>query len=160
MSLGAAVDYLYGLAQQAATGVTVNDEPVLVVDGEPDLVAFGMFVVGMSEPPPDLAGDITIARDWEGLPARYLVEDYTVPCYIDVRVPGGEQKTARDLAESLFNAFWALVKADLTLGGLLQGGRSAAISEVTSTSSNVGSAAEKGRRQLIRFGVHAQNLTT
>lgn len=160
LSIGAATDYLYATAQTTSSGITVNGHSVLVVDGWPHELAFGMFVIGLSAPPPDVAGDTIGTRMWEGLGARHLQEDYTIPCYIDVRVPGTTQKTARDLAESIFNPFWSAITADLTLGGALKGGRYAEITDLASTPSNVGEVGDPGRRQFIQFGVHCRSLTT
>lgn len=160
ISSGVAIDYLYGLAQQASAGVLVEGKPVMVVDGQPVELAFGMFVVGLTQPPPDPAGEASGTRSWAELGAGRLQEDYTIPCYIDVRVSGAVQKKARDQALALFDAFWQLLAADLTLGGVLAGGRYAEIINLTSTPTAVGTAAEEGRRQLVTFDVHCRNLTT
>lgn len=160
LSVGAATDQLVTLATTAVTGITVNGDPVLVSDGQPDELAFGMFIIGLSQPPPENLGDTTGTRSWASLGALHLEEDYTIPCCIDVRVAGKVQKTARDLVEQVFNAFWTLFAADLTLAGALKGGRWAEIVNLTFTPANVGSTAEPGRRQLADFGVHCRNLTS
>ena len=160
LSVGAATDYLVQTATQAAVGITVEGQLVVVHDGEPATVTLGQFVIGLSDPPPQMAGDTTGTRGFMGVGAQRLEEDYTVPCYIDIRVPGTVQKTARDIAVSVFDAFWPLIRADLTLGGALKGGRYAEITEVTHMASNVGTVAEPGRRHLIAFGVHCRNLTS
>lgn len=155
LSIGPATDYLYGLAQQAVVGVTVNGKPVLVVDGWPSEVAFGMFAVGLSQPPPDGGDETTGSRPLSAIGNLFSDEDYTIPCFIDVRVNGTVQKAARDAAESILNAFGALL--DQRLGGILRGGP-AEIANLAYSPSNVGTAAEPGRRQLISFGVHCTNL--
>lgn len=160
VSIGAVTDYLYGRAQAAVVGVVVNGEAALAVDGEPDAVSFGMFVVGMNEPPPDGTGVTDAIREWDGLGAQRIREDYTIPCYIDVRVPGNKQKPARDAAEAMFNTFWASISVDKTLGGLLTGGYFAELDALAYHPSNVGTVAEPGRRQLVTFGVHCRNVTT
>lgn len=157
LSIGPATDHLVTLAQAAVTGVTVNGQPVAVVDGQPDELTFGMFVIGLEQPPPEPAGDTTGTRMWVGLGAKRTEEDYTIPCYIDVRIPG-TQKAARDLAAQIFDAFWTGFSADLTLGGAVN--IYAEITNLTSTPSSVGTAAEPGRRQLMYFGVHCRNRTT
>lgn len=159
LSIGPATDYLYGLAQQAVTGITVNGKAMKANDGPSLTPVYGMFVIN-GVPDPEASADTTETRTWPALGAQKLEEDYVIPCYIDVRVPGDTQKTARDIAETAFNAFWALVKPNMqTLGGALSS-RYAEITELTETASSVGTAAEPGCRHLIRFGVHCRNLTT
>lgn len=160
ISIGAATDYLYTKAQTATSGLLVNGDPVLVIDGWPDEVAFGMFVIGLSSPPPDGAAETSGTRAWAALGAQRTQEDYTIPCYIDIRVAGKTQKTARDISESIFNTFWALLAADLTLGGALKGGRYAEITDFNCLPGNLGTVGEPGRRQFTTFGVHCRNLTS
>lgn len=160
LSIGPATDYLYGLARQAVAGITVNGKPMQASDGPTQAPVFGMFVIGVTEPEGDSDTAATRTYEGQGLGLQQFQEDYIIPCYIDVRISGGAQKTARDLAETAFNNFWPLFKADQTLGGALRSGRKAEISELTESPLAVGTAAEKGRRHLIRFGVHCQNLTT
>lgn len=160
VSVGAATDYVYAKAQAAVVGVTVNGKPAVAIDGEPEELTFGMFVVGVTQPPPDGAAETTGTRSWMGLGAKRLEEDYILPCYIDVRSPGRVQKTPRDIALSIFNTFWASIASDLTLGGALQGGRYAEIVDFITHAGTLGTVAEPGRRQLVMFGVHCRNLTT
>lgn len=159
LTVGPATDYLVGKAQLAVTGVTVSGQPVLVVDGEPSVLAPGMFVIGASEPPTEgSVAETVVRRDWDGLGAKRVTDEFTVPCYIDVRLAGTSAKAARDAAESIFNAFWPLIKADLTLGGALS--LFAAVNDITEQPSNLGTVAEPGRRHLIKFGVICRNQTT
>lgn len=161
VSVGAATDYLYGLAQTAVAGVTVEGQAAQAHDGWPPEPVPGMFVVGMETPPPDVGDSAThVTREWHGIGGKRLEEDYTIPCYIDVRVEGTVQKTARDLAETIFNPFWAAIAADLTLGGVLTHGRTAQVDSLTFTPGPLGSITEPGRRQLVTFGVRCMNLTT
>lgn len=159
ITVGAATDYLYGLAQAAVAGVTVNGEPVLVSDGWPDELALGMFLVGLSDSPPEGSGQTSGTDGWPllGNPGA-AAEDYLIPCVIDVRISGNVQKTARDLAESMFNTFWDSFVTDRSLGDLLHGG-GATITSIVSIPSNVGTVAEPGRRQLISFAVRCTNLS-
>lgn len=159
VSIGAATDYLYSLAQQAVSGVTVNGKPAVAIDGWPEELTFGMFVVGLSQPPPDGAAETVGTRELSTIGNVWSDEDYVVPCYIDVRISGTVQKTARDLAESIFNPFCAALIADRSLGGLLQLPGFAQLSSVIASPLNVGTVAEPGRRQFIGFGVHCRNLT-
>jgi hypothetical protein len=159
LSVGPVTDYLVAAATTAVTGTTVSGKPVTVVDGEPSILAPGMFVIGAPEPPPDGGqAETRVARAWNGLGARQVLDDYTIPCYIDVRIAGTDTKAARDAAEAIFNAFWPLLKADLTLGGALD--RICEIPDIAAFSSNLGTVAEPGRRHLIQFGVHCRNQTT
>lgn len=156
ITIGAATDYIYSLAQQAVAGVTV--EKAVAVDGWATTLYPIMFHVGLSQPPDNPIGDSTSSRSWAALGAAAVQEDFTVPACIDVRMTG-TQKQVRDIAEGLFDSFWTLLATDLTLDGLLKEGRYAEITDLTSTPSNVGTATQNGRRQLISFGVHCQNLT-
>lgn len=160
LSIGPAIDNLVAKAQQAVAGLTVAGQPVQVVDGEPTVVSLAMFAVGLNRPPPEADAETAGERDLSPFGARFIDEDFFIPCFIDVRLPGKvTQKAVRDAAEAIFNAFAPLVSADQHLGGLLVGGGFAQIAAVTSTPSNVGTVAEPGRRQLITFGVHVTNVT-
>lgn len=157
LSIGPATDYLITKAQTAAVGITVSGKPVLVVDGEPSVLEPGMFVIGLRTPPPEMSGETTGTRSQSPIGNTFADEDYLIPCYIDVRVAGTVQKTARDLAAQVFDAFWAAVLSDRSLGGLFQ--YPVELGAFASVPSNVGTVAEPGRRQLITFEVHCQNLT-
>lgn len=161
MTVGAATDYIYALAQAAVAGVRVEGQPAQAHDGFPPFPVPGMFVVGLELPPPDLGDSAThVTREWYGVGGKRLEEDYTIPCYIDVRVEGTVQKTPRDAAEAIFNTFWTSLAADLTLGGILTSGRLADIADLTFQPGELGTVGEPGRRQLVTFGVHCRNLTT
>lgn len=159
-SIGPATDYLVEQATTAVEGFTVNGgDPFLVWDGQPWEMTNGMFVIGLSSfVPPDVTGDVDGTRSWKSLGAKQLQEDYTIPCYIDARVAGTSQKAARDLAEGVFNAFWALIAADLTLGGAL-GSMWAEIDDLTETPRSLGSVEEPARATRISFGVRCRNRT-
>lgn len=152
LSIGPATDYIVGLATQAVVGVTVNGEPVQVVDGSPDVLEMGSFVVGLSEPPPNVIGETASTRARLTAEVGLSSDTYLIPCYIDIRIGGRSQKAARDIAERVFNAFWTGLIADLSLGGALRNG-TAELTEITAVPGNVGTAAEPGRRQLLSFGV-------
>lgn len=154
LTIGPATDYLVALANQAVTGVTVNGDPVHVSDGEPRELAFGMFVIGMPEPPPEAAeGETRGSRTRLTMGAYTASEDYDIPCFIDVRIGDATSKQVRDAAESIFNAFWGLFAVDVTLGGALPGG-SAQVTNLSEVSGTVGSTGAPGRRLLIMFDVH------
>jgi hypothetical protein len=158
LTVGPATDYIFTKAQQAVTGITVSNKPVLVVDGEPSILEPGMFVIGVTDAPPDGLAETVVLREWEGLGAQHVADEFTIPCYIDVRIAGTDMKAARDAAEAIFNAFWPLLKADLTFGGILS--VDAGIAELSEHPGNTGTVAEPGRRHLIKFGVHCRNQTT
>lgn len=161
ISIGAATDALYALAQQAVNGVTVNGAAAVAVDGWPYDLQPGMFVIGLSQPPPDgLAETTGIGLRLLGINQAVFDEDYTIPCYIDVRIggTGTTQKTARDQALAIFSTFFAAFVADLTLAGAIRG--PASVTALTATPANVGTAAEPGKRQFISFGVRCPNDIT
>jgi hypothetical protein len=160
LTTGPIIDYLVTLATNASVGIVVDSEAVQVVDGWPAALSPAMFIVGLSSPPPDTTdGDVLTAREWSEFGNGTINEDLAIPCLIDIRVGGVVQKTPRDVAESVFNNFWALIAADTSLGHRLLGGPyDAAITDVRSTPSNVGTVAEPGRRQLIAFAVSCRNL--
>jgi hypothetical protein len=155
---GPVVDYL---VTKAGTAIAGLPDEWAVSDGEAREVGNFMFVVGVNEPPADGGtAQVTAARSYVSLGAQKIEQDLTFPCYIDARVSevdATSQKAARDKAESAFNAFWPLLKADLTFGGLLA--VDAAIPTVTGEPRPVGTAAEPGRRFLIKFDVLGRTRT-
>lgn len=163
LTIGPATDYLFSLAQQAVAGVIVFGRPMVAVDGIPEELAPGMFVVGLTEPPSDAGVDATtqgagLVLQTMGTGGLQFAEDYTIPAYIDVRVGGAiPQKSVRDQALAVFATFWGLFTADLSLGGVCVGGK-AQIGSVTSVPANLGSVAEPGRRHFIGFGVRCTGL--
>lgn len=160
LSIGPATDYLVATARTAVTGLTLpNSDKWQVIDGGPSGLTNFMFVVGVTEPPPDGHAETAVTREWKGLGRQTLEEDYTIPCYIDARLGGTDQKAVRDIAETAFNAFWPLLKADMSLGGALHEGRSADIEALAERPENLGTVAEPARRLLLLFGVHCRNLT-
>lgn len=159
LTVGPATDNIVAKAEQAAADFTVSGHPVLVVDGEPSVLMPGMFVIGASEPPTEgTIAETAVRRDWDGVGAKRVADEFTVPCYIDVRIAGTSAKDARDAAEAIFNAFWQLYAADPLLGGVLN--RVSAVPDITEQPSNTGTVAEPGRRHLIKFGVLCRNQTT
>lgn len=150
--LGPVTDALVALAEQAAAGVTVNGKPVQVSDGGPDELTFGMFVVGLSDTPPEAQTDTMGTRHRVTIGAYIVTDELNIPCYIDVIIPGRSQKAARDAASALFDEFWSLIAADPSLGGVLEGG-SAQVTSMSCLPENRGSVAEPARRQLISFVV-------
>lgn len=156
LSIGPATDYLVTKATSAVNGVVVGGKPVLVVDGSPAELVPGMFVVGLSDPPPNEAAASDGLREPATQETSASFDDYAVPCYIDIRVAGTVQKTARDIACSIFDAFAAVI--DRNLGGALVNGY-AEITNLRITPSNVGTVGEPGRRQFISFDVRCVSVT-
>ena len=162
LSVGAATDRLVVLAQQSTSGVTVNGEPMVAWDGWPTSLDFGMFIIGLSQPPGDLNEPdpaITQAQHWAGLGQMRVDEDYLIPCCIDARGLC-TQKEARDIAISVFDTFGGLFVADLTLAGALKSPGMAEVQGITHNQLPVGTASERAYRHLISFGVHCTNRTT
>lgn len=156
LTIGPATDYLYGLAQAAVAGKTVNGDPWIATDGEANLVN-GMFTIGLDNPPPDVSGQSggTVAAIIMG--GSSAQEQHDIPCFIDARVAGDVQKAARDAVESVFNPFWNALMADRSLGELLHGG-GAQIVNVMSIPRKFGTVGEPARRQLLTFSVRCSDL--
>jgi len=159
LSISTAVNYLIIQANTATSGKLVNGEPVIVSDGPYTDVAFGMLVVGLSDPSETGAVQpITVGRQMLtlGLPLN-LSEQLDIPCFIDVRIPD-TQAAARTEAEAIFNAFNNLLLADPSASGQFVGGQ-ALVTSLYATPSLVGTAAEQGRRFLISFTVQCTHIT-
>lgn len=158
-SVAAATDYLLATIATATGSITApNGQPVLVVDGYPLTRAQCSVVVGL-DAPPDLASTGPAGtRAWVGTgqPGR-TQEDYTIPVYIDVWQGGTNMQAVRNLAVSIFDAIWAALKADLTLGGALSGELPAEVDEVRWIPTDSGDQAAQGRRMLCQFGVRCRN---
>jgi hypothetical protein len=154
-SVGAATDNLHAKALQAVAGFTVNDHPVEAIDGQPSSLSNGMFIIGVSGPA-DITTEIPVSREWSPYGDRWVDETYDVPGCIDIRLggKGATQKAARDICEGVFNAFWALVTADPSLGGALEQGRPAEITTLRFSPSLAGTAAEPAHRHFASFNVH------
>lgn len=152
-----AIDYLLGLAEQAVQGIRVNNKPVVAVDGWPTDIALGMFVIGLDQPAEEGQATATIGTGLllATIGVQDVGENYTIPCYIDVR-GHDTQKQVRDLTSQIFEAFWPLFAADFSLGGLLEGGL-ASVVDIRSTPLLAGTAPEGGRRQLLTFGIRCTN---
>lgn len=159
LTVGPATDYLVAAATSAVSGITAGGKAFTVVDGEPGQLTGPMFLIGQATVAPDVSGDVRVSRQWADMGDFWVDEDYTIPCAIDARVGGTVLKTARDAVEAVFNAFWAYLLVDLTLGGILAPGHRAEVTELTFTPSNVGTVAEPGRRYLASFGVHVATPT-
>lgn len=156
ISFGPVTDYIFtNFVQPAVAGVTINGQAAVAVDGWPGPIVWGMFVLGLSDPPPQIAGRNDGTQMWSVLGGPIVTEDFTVPAYIDIYSGLGTQKGARDEAEGIFNAFWSLLAADRGLGSpsLIPGGV-LTIATITSTPMTVGTITEATHRQLISFNLH------
>lgn len=158
LTIGPVTDYLYTLAQSSVAGVIVNGKPAVAFDGEPNELTFGMFVIGISQPPPNQQGDTAS----QGLPlvtlgVQVVGEDYTVPFYIDFRMAGQVQKTVRDLTLGVFAAFCSQFLTDMEDSTKPLYRALPSLAPFTATAQSVGTASEPGVRYLISGGVRCRN---
>lgn len=156
-SIAAATDYLISLATSSSAAFTVNGQPVLVCDGYPTSKAQGMFVIGLDQPPEDANAATVGTRTWGPLGAKPVTEDYSIPCYINCWSGGTNQKSLRDTAVQIFDAFFFGLWSDLTLGGALEGGLNAEVVDLSLIPTASGAGATEGRRALITFAVHCRS---
>jgi hypothetical protein len=144
------VDYLVAMASDLALTESPDGQAPLIADGYPgtneplDIIAVG----GMIEP------TSTGQDSWENLGvARAAVgkikEEYSVACYCQSTRGGTDQKTARDAAFALYNAFIGGIRNDPTMGQLLIFCTPTRV-EVQQTSA---SDASEGRTCLVSFSI-------
>ena len=157
LTVGPAIDYLYGLAQQSVTGVTVMGIPAVACDGPVIDLDPAMFVIGLEAPMPEPSRAVTGTDLAPILGDTSLQESYDIPCHIDVRESGATQKAVRDVAHGMFNTFLNLLMADRSLNGVLKGG-GALIVDVSAAPFLVGTAGEPGQRHLLAFTVRCTDL--
>lgn len=155
-SIPAAIDYLLTLAQQAATAVGVG---TIVSDGWPAGIGESMFGVGADRPPETVDGSQAAGLlNYRDLGARTVDETYGVPCYIYSGSGGTSQSTVRLASFALWNAFFPLLRADLTLGGALGNGNNyARISDFGIEGPKSAEEAGSGRYCLLTFTVVCEN---
>lgn len=156
-SIPAAFDYLLGLGAQATAGVP----RAVVADGWSDSIDRVMFGVGAAGPPffDQEAADTQVSGtpSWAGMP-KQAQEDYTVPQYIYVGIGGTDLRSARLLACQIWDAWFPLFLADLSLGGALRGRQGAELSSLTGSSPRSADEAAGGRYYLLQFPVRCQSL--
>lgn len=147
-SIPAATDYLLGLAAQAAPGA-------VVADGWPTSLGRSMFGVGTDRPPIEDSGEAANGtRAFISLGAQRVDENYGIPCWI-YQASGDPQKTLRDAAFAIFDQFYTLLRADLTLGGALS--QYAAVNDLRVEGPKTADEAGKGQYCLVMFTVTCQN---
>lgn len=156
-ALSGVIDYLL---TQFTTAVNTVDTNGIVSEGfvvtAPPPPA-PIIVVGMPHPDDALVANET--RQYVTLGAGHVEETFTIPCYIDVFVVGiNEQATARKKACLIFDKIVDVVRADLTLGGNLTRGRYASISDISMIGTRDEDEATHGRRSVLSFNIHANNL--
>jgi hypothetical protein len=113
----AAIDYLVGLGNQLKES---GDFPGLVVnDGWPGAMAPLMYTVGADRPPTEPQGtQADGSASWKGLGNLTVEENFGVPGYI-YSATGGAQTACRLAAFAVWDAWFPLFRADLSLGGAL-----------------------------------------
>lgn len=154
-SIPAAIDYLLGLANQAAVVVAVG---TVVTDGWPDELGTSMFGVGATRPPDtDVGTQAAGSLNYRDLGARVVDETYGVPCYI-YSAAGSSQSVLRIASFALWEAFFPLLRADLTLGGALANGNNyARIADFGIEGPKSAEEAGSGRYCLLTFTVTCEN---
>lgn len=156
-SIPAAIDWLIGLANQVKAATT--DFDLIVHDGWPASLGTTMFAVGADSPPDDTDGQQADgSQDYRDLGARVVDEVYGVPCYIYAAAGGTDQKSCRDRVFTVWDAFFPLLRADLTLGEALANGNNyARITGFNLVGPKSSEEAAKGRYALLKFTVTCQN---
>lgn len=152
-AIGAAIDYLVANVPHALE--TAGLGGVIVADGWVTDVADQMFVIGRGSPeaPQAEAGVDAIML----LGGGEVDEEFTIPCYIDTWRGGIDQAGVRADAVAAFDAFVSLLRSDRTLGGCLQGGFYAQITNHSVNQTSDPAEAAEGRRCLISFSLHCRN---
>lgn len=159
-AIPAATAALVTKAQTATSSYTFNTLHVAVVDGPVENPTGVELCIGLPEPA-DLSGGSTTgtqtAREWYAMAAAETIEDFTVPCYIDVIAPGTAEAMVkvRQAASDILDLFWAAIRSDPSLGGLVSG--LARIPNADFAPSGVVKGAQQGRRMTVRFGVRCIN---
>jgi hypothetical protein len=155
-SVGAAIDYIVTSLPALLTAAIPT---AVVADNEPALTSDSLVVIGRTDPENALGGDGT--QLIVSLGANTRLEEYVIPCFVQVYRPGPAQKTARDAAVTLFDVVARLIASDPTLGGVLLKGRYAFIDKMqliqTRDSADTGSSGAM-RLAVITFNIHANNL--
>lgn len=156
----AATTDLVTKARTATSSYRFHNQPVVVEDGPPDSPTGVTLCIGLREPP-DFAGGTgsgtRSTREWYGMAAAETIEDFTVPCYIDVIAPGTTEAAAatRQAASDILDLFWTVIRADPSLGGVVSG--LARIPAAEFIPSGVTRGSQQGRRTTVLFGVRCIN---
>jgi hypothetical protein len=159
-AISAATSELVTKARTAVASYTFLGHPVAVVDGPPETQTSPTLCIGLPEPP-DLSENpgsgTQTSREWYGLAAAETIEDFTIPCYIDVIKPGTAEAVAatRAAATEILDLFWAEIRSDPSLGGLVSGLARIPSAEVVPF--GVARGGQQGRRTVVRFGVRCIN---
>lgn len=152
-SIPAAIDYLAGLAEQTATQV----DGLLTCEGWPAVFGDFMFGVASDAPPTHTTGSAASGVVTYDIGQVRFTEQFGVPCWIYRHVGGTSSKPARDDVFAAFNAFVALLRTDLTLGGALAIGEYAGLGEIHLQGPATEDEAAKGRYALLLFSVTGEN---
>lgn len=96
------------------------------------------------------------SRVYLAVGAMQIEEQFELPILILTRGTGPEQKPIRDRAVALFDAVAHFVQQDLTLGGVLLGGRYATIVDYLITQTETGDDQGGGAMQTVEIGITLQ----
>jgi hypothetical protein len=156
-SVGVVTDYLVTLAGTVTASITTGaGDPIVIFDGYPTAGARASVVIGLDAPPDTATGGTDGTRQWVQLGALRAQEDYTVPFYIDVSQGGTDMSAVRLTACAVFDAFYAGLHADLTLGGLVSP-YPVEVDTIRHTPTLTGQQASQGRRLIIQSAVRVRN---
>lgn len=158
-SIGPAIDYLIS-GTNAVTGTTLKNDLLAVdvaatlVDGIAVLISQSMVFIGKASP--DSLSAQAGSQQLLVLGAGRSQEEYDIPCFAYTYRPGPAFKPARDAAIALFDAVAHWIAADHTLGGILQQGR---IAEITNVELDQSIDDETGAMCIVslRFTIHCRN---
>ena len=119
-------------------------------------IGTSMVVIGGENPASAAAGEAT--RQYMELGSGRIEETFSIPCYIDCATGGTDQSTSRRQAWAIFDQVVALVRTDLTFGGLLHNGRVGELNDISGTGTRDEDEAADGRRYTVTFKVTARNF--
>jgi hypothetical protein len=165
-AIPAATDVLIAIAKTSTSSYKFNNQPVRVEDGPIESQHGITLCIGLTTPPDMVEGPCTgsqTVREWYGMAAAETIEDFTVPCYIDVIAPGTTEAMVqvRQAAADILDLFWAAIRANPSLkpaadeDGLVSG--LARIPNADFLPSGVTRGAQQGRRMTVQFGVRCIN---
>jgi hypothetical protein len=153
---GAAIDYL--VAQLPAV-LTAIDPTVVVIDAWATSGTESQSQVWVGKDAQMNAEGALGSRLFLEIGAGKVTESVDIPCFIYCRRPGPAQKPARDASLAIFDAVVLLVMSDMTLGGVILGGRIAQVHDLklSQTSSSKDTAGGATAIAGVEFTLHFEN---
>lgn len=145
---------IYFMTNGPAVIAAVNPGAVVTL-GWPDDVADDVMVFGRTLPDDSQAEVGTQA--YVELGAQRVDEAFDLPFFIGCGRGGDDQTEAMLAAVAMFDAFFAFLRTDLTLGGALHDGRIAQITSHRMRATQDTREAKQGRRWLITATVTCKN---